>query len=75
MHTCTPKYCGVLSSHIVPATYNREKTQRLDICEPETASWCQKETAPSHDHGGEENSVENTEENGCVASSLTNNIF
>ncbi|GFT11399.1 hypothetical protein TNCV_1144651 [Trichonephila clavipes] len=31
----TPKYCGVLSSDIAPATYDREW---LDICEPETPS-------------------------------------
>ncbi|GFX65120.1 hypothetical protein TNCV_452581 [Trichonephila clavipes] len=38
MHICTPKYCGVLSSDTTPATYDREKTERLDACEPETPS-------------------------------------
>ncbi|GFV42377.1 hypothetical protein TNCV_4311081 [Trichonephila clavipes] len=32
---CTPKYCGALSSDIASATYDSEKTQRLDTCEPD----------------------------------------
>ncbi|GFU81899.1 hypothetical protein TNCV_2537081 [Trichonephila clavipes] len=38
MHMSTPKYCRALPSDIVPATYDREKTQRLVICEPEAPS-------------------------------------
>ncbi|GFW15413.1 hypothetical protein TNCV_3741171 [Trichonephila clavipes] len=78
MHTCTPKYYGVLSSDSTPLTYDREKTQRLDTCEPETPSaiWGVRKKPPlSKDHRVQKDFVKNTEENGCVASSLTNYIF
>ncbi|GFU86160.1 hypothetical protein TNCV_368181 [Trichonephila clavipes] len=54
MRTCTSKYCGVLSSDITPATYNRKKTHLLDTCEMETPSvirGVRKKPPPSRDHG------------------------
>ncbi|GFW45862.1 hypothetical protein TNCV_4495821 [Trichonephila clavipes] len=33
---CTPKHCGDMSFDITPATYDCEKTQRLDTCELES---------------------------------------
>ncbi|GFV34400.1 hypothetical protein TNCV_1776891 [Trichonephila clavipes] len=38
MQTCIPKYYGFLLFDIVPATYDREKTQWLDTYEPGTSS-------------------------------------
>ncbi|GFV89239.1 hypothetical protein TNCV_285721 [Trichonephila clavipes] len=67
MHACTPKYCGVLSSDIASATYDRSKNQRLDTCESETPSVFRGDRkTPSQDYGVERDSVENTEENGYV---------
>ncbi|GFS76383.1 hypothetical protein TNCV_1620251 [Trichonephila clavipes] len=77
-HTCTPKYCGVLSSDITLATFDCEKTQRLDTCKPVTPSLIresQKKPLPSQEHGLEGDSVENIEENGCVASSPSQIIY
>ncbi|GFV13591.1 hypothetical protein TNCV_67941 [Trichonephila clavipes] len=59
-------------------TYDREKTQRLDTCEPETASVIRgvgKKQPPSRDYGVEGDSEENTKENCCVASTLINDMF
>ncbi|GFS87937.1 hypothetical protein TNCV_3426871 [Trichonephila clavipes] len=56
MQTCTPKYCGVLSSDITPTIYVREKTKRLDTCEPETPSvmrGARNKHSPSQDRGVE----------------------
>ncbi|GFV02243.1 hypothetical protein TNCV_2001221 [Trichonephila clavipes] len=69
MHACTPKYCGVLSSDIASATYDREKNQRLDTCEvgnSECTSRVTEGTPHPEDLWSERDSAENTEENGYV---------
>ncbi|GFX42083.1 hypothetical protein TNCV_2134981 [Trichonephila clavipes] len=55
MRTCSPKYCGVLSFILAPATFDREKTP-LD---PRTGcnSRCQKETASPQERARSESLV------------------
>ncbi|GFW11464.1 hypothetical protein TNCV_3809831 [Trichonephila clavipes] len=64
MYMCTSKFCGVLSSDIASANYNREKnTMAGHTCEPETPSvirGVRKKPSPSQDHGVGDQSMENT---------------
>ncbi|GFV00976.1 hypothetical protein TNCV_664871 [Trichonephila clavipes] len=77
MYTCTPKYCGDLSSDIAPKLMIvRNITAGSHSCEPETPSVIRavKKEPPDPNRVGWD-SVENIEENGCVASDLTNNTY
>ncbi|GFV29636.1 hypothetical protein TNCV_330021 [Trichonephila clavipes] len=53
MHTCTRKYCGVLSSDIALATYDREKTNGwTPACrKPRSVIRGVGKKHPSQDHG------------------------
>ncbi|GFW67747.1 hypothetical protein TNCV_3870781 [Trichonephila clavipes] len=62
MHSCTPKYCGVLSSVITPSTFDREKTPLHPRAGCNVR--CQKETAPlRREQKG--SPLENPEEKDC----------
>ncbi|GFW60330.1 hypothetical protein TNCV_1844101 [Trichonephila clavipes] len=60
-----------LSSDITSATYNREKNSTS----PTSQSVIRRQRTTAHPGQQRGDSVENTVRNGCVASSLTNNMF
>ncbi|GFX67465.1 hypothetical protein TNCV_3463541 [Trichonephila clavipes] len=72
---CIPKYLGVLSSDIAPATYDHEITTAGQTCKPEISIEIRGvETNHPHPKTTEKKeSVEDTKRERLCSSSLTNN--
>ncbi|GFW21730.1 hypothetical protein TNCV_2529291 [Trichonephila clavipes] len=77
IHACTLKYCEVFLFHITPSTDGHEKPSGwISHVRAVTRSVIRGvRCEPPYINKVERQSAGNTIENGCVASSLTNNIF